>query len=104
MSSVDHVKYTTGYILAALEDDLRRYPFEAEVYDSEYLKKMCRLAAENSSIWPLDKTSRWLGFIQAMMVVYGRGNVIMYRESTRQLFHDAYKRDGIPIPESVDVI
>lgn len=50
-----------------------------------------------------DKLSRWLGYVQGIMSVYGWVDVNDERNSTRELFHKAYVDSDMPIPESVSV-
>ena len=52
---------------------------------------------------PLDKLSRWLGYAQAHAEINGEVSVQAMRDYTRPLFHEAYRLDGIDIPETVDV-
>lgn len=61
---------------------------------------MCRTAAINCQNWPIDKLSRWLGFIQACLVFHGLTTVEEERKVTRPLFHEAYKQMNVLIPES----
>jgi len=48
-----------------------------------------------------DKISRWLGFVQGVMTVYGWVTVEEERETTRPLFHKAYEDSGLLKPESI---
>ena len=48
-----------------------------------------------------DKISRWLGFVQGVMTVYGWITVEEERENTRPLFHKAYQDLDLPKPDSI---
>ena len=53
-------------------------------------------------IFPDDKSNRWIGFVQGCLFVMGVID-IEERNFTRDLFHDYYRKNGILIPESIDV-
>lgn len=48
--------------------------------------------------YPLDKMNRWLGYIQAGLVVHNLISVNDERDFTRPIFHKAYKSENIDIP------
>ena len=48
-----------------------------------------------------DKISRWLGYVQGIMTVYGWITVEQERNTTRPLFHQAYADLGIEKPKSI---
>lgn len=98
----DPVAIATKLILIKLKGLLKKYPFKGEI-DSEYLIRMCDVAIENHDLWPIDKLSRWLGFIQGTMITNGRTDVDSQRDFTRPLFHEAYKMKGMRVPSSVGI-
>ena len=55
---------------------------------------------ENSTTWPVDKLNRWIGFVQAILVLHEKVTVDQERERTRPLFHAYYHREGIVPPQS----
>ncbi len=55
---------------------------------------------ENASTWPVDKLHRWIGFVQAILVLHEKVTVDQERERTRPLFHSLYHREGIIPPTS----
>lgn len=57
---------------------------------------------ENADAWPVDKLNRWLGFVQAILVMHGVTSVSDERNRTRPIFHTIYHREGI-IPPSTTV-
>jgi len=84
--------------------------------EEDYLKQkqllqlisMCQTIIKNTSkyndsknIMTEDKISRWLGYIQGIMTVYGWISVEEERTNTRSLFHKAYKDLGILKPISI---
>jgi len=50
---------------------------------------------------PLDKVSRWVGFIQGVLATQGLLSVAEERDRTRPLFHAAYFAMGIEPPASM---
>ena len=50
-----------------------------------HLRWMCREALANPG-WPIDKLSRWLGFVQAILIINGKTTVDIERDRTRPLF------------------
>ena len=74
------------------------------------LKSMCQTVINNTSPFDEsqdehkmseDKISRWLGYVQGIMTVYGWITVESERENTRPLFHKAYHDSDMKIPESI---
>lgn len=63
---------------------------------------MCEALLENPD-WPIDKVSRWIGFIQRGLIDAKMTSVDFERDFSRGLFHAAYKAEGIEIPESFTV-
>lgn len=49
---------------------------------------------------PIDKASRWLGFVQGCLTMRGLIDVDEERTFSRPLFHAAYAAEGISIPET----
>lgn len=50
----------------------------------------------------IDKMSRWLGYIQGTLITLGFTTVDEERDVSRPMFHEAYEKDGMTIPESRD--
>lgn len=69
---------------------------------SLHLAWMCRHAAANLGSWPVDKASRWLGYVQGVMAVRGLLSVSAERDFSRPLFHAAYAAAGRGIPATTD--
>lgn len=72
-------------------------------YSSSHLINMLNTLNENVEIWSIDKTNRWLGFIQGVMTVYGLLDVDEERDFTRPLFHKYYKENNINIPKTLEI-
>ena len=53
---------------------------------------------------PVDKLSRWLGFVQGCLYSHGLIDLSEERKISRELFHQAYKDQGIEPPESIDIV
>ena len=67
---------------------------------SEGLKRLSHKAIEEIENYPIDKLSRWLGFIQAYVIFTNQTTVDIERDFSRPLFHNAYKNENIKIPSS----
>jgi hypothetical protein len=70
--------------------------------DRTHLLWMCQTALDHASSWPTDKLSRWLGFVQGILIVYGITDVKAERDFSRPLFHDAYRQEGHAPPVSLN--
>jgi hypothetical protein len=67
----------------------------------EHLLWMCETARAQGPTWPLDKLSRWLGFVQGVMTLQGLLTVEGEREFTRPMFHAAYLAESVEVPASI---
>jgi hypothetical protein len=65
--------------------------------------KMTNVALKHTDNWPEDKTSRWIGYAQGVLIQNKVTTVDAERDFSRPLFHRAYKRMGYNVPESVDI-
>lgn len=57
-------------------------------------------ALDEIDVYPIDKLSRWLGYVQAYIIFSKQSSVEIERDISRPLFHEAYAFEGIDIPES----
>lgn len=57
----------------------------------------------NGKTWPIDKSSRWLGFVQAKLIQHNIITLDGERGDTRNVFHKIYQNSGINIPKSIDL-
>lgn len=67
----------------------------------KHMAWMCDQAFDNQLEWPMDKLSRWLGFIQGVLIMKGIIEAEHTRNITRPMFHAAYTNEGIAIPETL---
>jgi hypothetical protein len=102
---IDPVAIATRLILEKNRDVLAKHPFEGRdrLPNSAYLHRMCEIAIYNYDKFPIDKLSRWLGFIQGMMIANYRGTIDSHRDFTRPLFHKAYEEKGMVVPATASV-
>lgn len=61
---------------------------------SEHLRWMCKHLLKNIETFPVDKTGRWIGFIQGVLACRGLLDVDEERARTRPLFKRAYDMDA----------
>ena len=67
--------------------------------------KMMQAVVKNHKIWPKDKTGRWVGYVQCLLIeVEGVTTTQEERDFTRPLFHRLYKAQGYEVPETLDVM
>lgn len=67
---------------------------------SEELQRLSFKALEEIETYPIDKLSRWLGFIQGYVIFTNQTSVEIERNFSRPLFHNAYKAENIKIPHT----
>ncbi len=67
------------------------------------MEQMLKTLKVNIDNWPVDKTSRWLGYIQRYLIEKEVVTVQGERDFSRPLFQNAYRELGYNIPESVTV-
>lgn len=80
---------------------LAEFESSVEGCSREHLLWMCQTAIDNAATWPVDKLSRWLGFVQGVLTLRGLLSVKGEREFSRPLFHAAYADQGQEAPASV---
>ena len=66
-------------------------------------KELINEAIKNSQTLPIDKLSRWLGYIQGVLIERKLTTIQEERDFSRPLFHKAYENEGIEIPKSINV-
>lgn len=65
---------------------------------------MMEQVVDNFTTWPKDKTGRWVGYVQCILIeVLDVTTIIDERNFTRPLFHELYKSQGHSIPASVEI-
>lgn len=83
------------------EQEIRSKPLEDSA-DYDNLVWMLRTAMDRNNQVPVDKTGRWIGFIQCALIVRGVLDTKTERDSTRSLFHAAYAATGQDIPPTLN--
>ncbi len=59
---------------------------------------------ENCVSWPGDKTGRWVGYSQCLLIeVEVVTTIDRERDFTRPLFHDLYRSQGVLPPDSLQI-
>lgn len=69
---------------------------------NNHLMNMLSTILENDTL-PEDKISRWIGFIQGVLIMKGYVSVSTEHNVARPLFHKVYESNGIKIPKSKDL-
>ena len=90
-------------ILSKYKPILEANTFGVNDTSNIHLLKMCSTLEENMDTWPVDKSNRWVGYIQGVMCVYDVITTSEEREFTRPLFHAYYNSLNLSIPETVEV-
>ncbi len=59
---------------------------------------------QNCMTWPNDKTGRWVGYVQCLLIEVEKVTTVdAERDYTRPLFHKMYDEQGIGIPKSIKI-
>ena len=66
----------------------------------ENLAWICREIITRGRDLPIDKPSRWLGFVQGCLASRGLIDVDAERDATRPRFYRAYETEGIRRPDT----
>lgn len=69
-----------------LSDDPEDWGASPRWYQLKHCHWMCDKAISEANNWPIDKLSRWLGFVQAILIIYGLTTINKERDETRPLF------------------
>lgn len=85
-------------IRKATEICFKRYNDDFVLTDS--LKELVEKALLEINNFPIDKLSRWLGFVQGYVIFSNQTTIDNERDFSRPLFHEAYKNEKIKIPKS----
>jgi hypothetical protein len=68
----------------------------------EHLHWMLNECLANVTVWPEDKTSRWIGYVQGVSTFRGFISTKAERDRTRPFFHEAYRNMGVTVPKTTD--
>ena len=64
------------------------------------LKELSIEAIDKINDYPIDKLSRWLGFVQGYIIFTNQSTIDIERDFSRPLFHKAEENEKIKIPKS----
>ena len=67
------------------------------------INEMLNVLETNLKVFPDDKTSRWLGYIQAKIIDCGITTVNAERNFSRKYFHNAYQKMFGKIPKTITI-
>ena len=87
-------KYT---IRLATKELFQRYLNEFNLTNN--LKELSIEAIDKINDYPIDKLSRWLGFVQCYIIFTNQSTIDIERDFSRPLFHKAYENENIQIPK-----
>lgn len=74
----------------------------ADVTSIDHLRWMANHSLSHLLEWPVDKISRWIGYIQGVMTASNIMDPIEERDRTRPFFHEAYTAMNISIPKTTE--
>ena len=101
---------TDGYgpLKDAYDEIFRRYNGLAQnnadiPSDQQYKIQSMGIYCISHHEMPIDKISRWLGFIQGILYAHNLLDINEERDITRPLIHAAYKEMQKEIPQSIDL-
>jgi hypothetical protein len=84
------------------EEEIRSAPLVDEANYDNLLFLLENGLKRNNRV-PVDKTGRWIGFVQCALIVRGVLDTKAERDQTRALFHAAYQATGQDIPETINI-
>ena len=84
-------------VIVHLEEVIKNTSFK----EKEHIEDMLITMKNNNHTWSIDKTSRWIGFIQGVLFMNKILDLSEERDFTRPLYHKAYKDSGLEIPKTV---
>lgn len=103
---INSIKNANANIAAELQykiiNNMNRLPDDA-YEDIKHVNLMLTAIIVSADVWPMDKTSRWLGFAQAKLVQHNIITLDEERKDTREIFHNIYKKYGVDVPKGVDL-
>lgn len=63
---------------------------------------MMQAILDNCYTWPPDKTGRWTGYVQCLLIeIAGVTTIENERDFTRPFFHRLYSESGYDIPDTI---
>jgi hypothetical protein len=88
-------------LLKGNEEKIRSMPLVEEANYDNLLFLMENGVDRNLRV-PVDKTGRWIGFVQCALIIRRILDTKTERDQTRALFHAAYLATGQEIPETIN--
>jgi hypothetical protein len=73
-----------------------------EEADYDNILWLMETGLERNHLNPVDKTGRWIGFVQCALIVRRVLDTKTERDQTRALFHAAYAATGQDIPPTLN--
>lgn len=68
------------------------------------IKDMMNCVVNNCMTWPPDKTGRWVGYVQCLLIeIEAVTTVKKERDFTRPMFHELYGIKGYEIPDTIEL-
>lgn len=72
--------------------------------NEDRINKMMQEVVKNCDVWPPDKTGRWAGYVQCLLIEVEKVTTVeKERNFTRPMFHKLYKSLNYEIPESMEI-
>lgn len=88
-------------LIVANEQIIRDMPLVEEA-DYDNILWLMETALDRNQLNPVDKTGRWIGFVQCALIVRRVLDTKTERDQTRALFHAAYEATGQAIPPTLN--
>ena len=92
----------TAYRLKDTVPDFDDSQFEGDDIAFPHLRWMMQTCIDNIDAYPTDKLSRWIGYVQGVLICKGVTTTNDERNCSRALFHTAYESMGISIPPTIE--
>jgi hypothetical protein len=89
-------------IIEATRQLAERYVKMLGMNNDQHLRNMCLTIIDKVDGWPIDKSSRWMGYIQKGVIDLKLTSMERERNFSRPLFHQAYIDSGLIPPETRD--
>ena len=88
-------------LIVSNEQVIRDMPLVEEA-DYDNILWLMETGLDRNNAVPVDKTGRWIGFVQCALIVRRVLDTKTERDQTRALFHAAYAATGQDIPPTLD--
>ena len=68
-----------------------------------HLRSLMEQVIKEINTFPVDKTGRWIGYVQGILAFSRILDVDAERDKTRERYHQAYKATGQTIPKTINI-